>query len=395
MPRALLSVSRLRAAVPVAVFGALLAAPWTVGEQWILNLLVFTLMSAAMASAWNLVGGFAGYPSLGHAAFFGVGAYTEAIWFHHNPPTSGWEPFLALPVVAVLTALVGLPVAWVAMRTRAATFAIVTITLVFVAQTIAYNARGLTGGAQGIGIPPAPFDAAYYAFPFYYVLVAVLAIAVAITAFVQRSRLGLVLASVRDDEDKARGVGAPTTLAKLAAFALSVGITGAVGAVWAYYVSFVYPPFAVDPLVTIGMVLMVYLGGRATLWGPVLGAFLVVPVQQYLAYRLGANSLYLVGYAALFLVVMLVLPRGILPSISDWLTARRQRAGGAATAPGGERDVPGAGEPGPAPPAEATGAKPSRPVPSSGRQVTATTGSGSDSGSDTGKHPTGEQVSDR
>ncbi|PIB02734.1 MULTISPECIES: branched-chain amino acid ABC transporter permease [Streptomyces] len=308
-----------RGAVPVVFFGALLAAPWTVGAPWIVNLLIFTMMYAAMASAWNLVGGFAGYPSLGHAAFFGVGAYTQAIWFNQHPPVSGWEPFLALPLVAVVTAALGLPVAWVAMRTRTTTFAIVTITLLFLAQTIAYNAKGLTGGAQGVGIAPAPFSAAYYAFPFYYVLVAVLAFAVAVTWYVRRSRLGLVLLTVRDDEDKARGVGAPTTVAKLAAFSLSVGITGAVGAVWAYYVSFVYPAFAVDPLVTIGMVLMVFLGGRGTLWGPVLGAFLVVPFQQYLAYRLGANSLHLVGYAALFLTVMLVLPRGILPSVADRL----------------------------------------------------------------------------
>lgn len=311
-----------RIAVPVVVFAALLAAPWTVGQPWIVNLLIFTLMYATMASAWNLVGGLAGYPSLGHAAFFGIGAYGEAIWFHNHPPVSGWEPFLALPAVAVGTALVGLPVAWIAMRTRATTFAIVTITLVFVVQTLAFNVRALTGGAQGIGIGPAPFGVAYFAFPYYYVLVTLLAVAVAMTALITRSRLGLILATVRDDEDKARGIGAPTAVAKLAAFALSVGLTGAVGAVWAYYVSFVYPPFAVDPLVTIGMVLMVYLGGRGTVWGPVLGAFLVVPVQQYLAYQLGANSLHLVGYAALFLVVMLVLPRGILPSLADRLGKR-------------------------------------------------------------------------
>ena len=82
------------------------------------------------------------------------------------------------------------------------------------------------------------------------------------------------------------------------------------GGVWAYYLSFIYPQFAIDPLVTIGMVLMVYLGGRGTIWGPVIGAFILVPAQKYLAYRLGASDLYLVGYSGVFLVVILLLPRG-------------------------------------------------------------------------------------
>src|SRR5438046_1752746 len=96
------------------------------------------------------------------------------------------------------------------------------------------------------------------------------------------------------------------------------------GGLWAYYIAFIYPQFAVDPLVTIGMVLMVYLGGKGTLWGPVLGAFILVPAQQYMAYRLGASDLYLVGYSAVFLVVMLLLPRGILPSLVEH--TRRLRA---------------------------------------------------------------------
>ena len=115
-----------------------------------------------------------------------------------------------------------------------------------------------------------------------------------------------------------------TTFAKLVAFSLSAGLVAMAGGVWAYYIAFIYPQFAVDPLVTIGMVLMVYLGGKATIWGPVVGAFILVPAQQYLAYRLGASELYLVGYSGVFLAVMLLLPRGILPSLSD--RARRYRA---------------------------------------------------------------------
>ena len=116
---------------------------------------------------------------------------------------------------------------------------------------------------------------------------------------------------------------------KLIAFAASVGITAMIGGVWAYYVGFVYPQFAVDPLVTIGMVLMAFLGGRATLWGPVIGAFILVPAQEYFAYQFGASRLYLIAYAAIFLIIMLLLPRGILPTITDRLRKRgKQRQAG-------------------------------------------------------------------
>ena len=131
-----------------------------------------------------------------------------------------------------------------------------------------------------------------------------------------KSKFGLSLAAIRADEDKARGIGVRVTGVKLLAFSVSVAIAAMVGGVWAYYIGFVYPQFAVDPLVTIGMVLMTFLGGRGTLWGPVLGALILVPAQQRLAYQLGASQFYLIAYAAVFLVIMLVMPRGILPTVA-------------------------------------------------------------------------------
>ena len=288
------------------------------------NLFIFTLMYAALASAWNVIGGYSGYVSLGHAAFFGVGAYALAITFTHTGVGSGYRPFYVLPLVGIGVALAAVPIGWVAFRTRAATFAIVTITLLFVFQQLAFNLRSLTGGSQGISFPPPPFAVATFERPFYYAMLGVLALAMLTSWFVRESRLGLTLLSIRDDEDRARGLGVQTTFAKLVAFGASAGLVAMAGGVWAYYIAFVYPQFAVDPLVTIGMVLMVYLGGKATLWGPVLGAFILVPAQQYLAYRLGASQLYLVGYAGVFLVVMLLLPRGILPSLAE--QTRRLRA---------------------------------------------------------------------
>ena len=298
-------------------FGALTALPFVLGAHWLLNIAVFTLLAAVLASAWNLVGGYAGYPSLGHAALFGVGAYAEALYYSHHGLGGGYGPFVAAVPIGAAVAVAALPVAWIAMRTRADVFAIVSITLLFVVQSLAFNLRGLTGGSQGVAMPIPPFGNADFERPFYYAVLVLLALVMAVGLAVARSKTGLFLLAVRGDEDRARGVGVHVTLVKLIAFAASGAFTAAAGAIWAYYVSFVYPQFAIDPLVTIGMVLMTYLGGRATLWGPVLGAFVIAPAQQYFAYRFGGAQLYLVAYAAVFLLVMLVLPRGILPTLAD------------------------------------------------------------------------------
>jgi branched-chain amino acid transport system permease protein len=309
------------------VFFALLASlPLFNLAHWSLNILVFTLMYAVMSSAWNLVGGFAGYPSLGHAAFFGIGAYATALWFQHHAITSGYEPFLLLPVIGILAAGLGLGVAAIAMRTRADVFAIVTLTLLFVAQTLAFNLRSLTHGAQGLSIATPPFAADTFERPFYYALLVLLVLAMGISFGAMRSKFGLSLAAIRADEDKARGIGIRTLGVKLLSFSISVGLTAMVGGIWAYYEGFIYPQFAVDPLVTIAIVLMTFLGGRATLWGPVLGAFLLETAQQTLAYSLGGSQFYLIAYALVFLLVMLLMPQGIVPSIQDRLRRARRRA---------------------------------------------------------------------
>ena len=282
----------------LVIVGALVAFPFVFNEHWLVNIGVFTLMYAALATAWNMFAGYSGYISLGHVAFFGIGAYTVANTFSVSSPLrgsaysftshafmsigSGYRPFYVLPLVGLAVALLSVPIGWVALRTRAITFAIVTLTLLFVFQNLAFNLRGVTNGSSGLSVPTPNFPVETYERPFYFAM-----------------------------------LGVRTTGVKLVTFALSAGLTAMAGGVWAYYLTYIYPQFAVDPLVMIGSVVPVFLGGRGTLWGPVLGALILVPAQQYMAYRLGASELYLVGYAAVFVVILLVLPRGILPSLGD------------------------------------------------------------------------------
>ncbi|HEY1594200.1 MAG TPA: branched-chain amino acid ABC transporter permease, partial [Thermoleophilaceae bacterium] len=254
------------------VFGALVAFPFVFPAQWVINIAIFTVMYAGLATAWNLLGGYSGYLSLGHAAFFGIGAYAIAITFTHIGIGAGYKPFFFLPLVGIAVGIGSVPLAWIALRTRAATFAIVTLTLLFVVQQLAFNLTHLTGGSQGLAIPEPQFNVSSYNNPFYFAMLGVFALALFTCWWVRGSKLGLMLLSIREDEDRACGVGVKATWVKVIAFAVSVGFTAMIGGAWAYYISFIYPQFAVDPLVTIGAVLMAFLGGKGTVWGPTVGA---------------------------------------------------------------------------------------------------------------------------
>jgi branched-chain amino acid transport system permease protein len=139
----------------VVFFAALIVIPLVGAPGFLLNTLIFTVMYAWLASAWNLVGGYAGYPSLGHVAFFGIGAYSVGLIFSKSV-YGGYLPFFILPVIGVAVALLAIPIGWVSMRTRADVFAIVTITVLFITQTLAFNLKGLTGGAQGTSVARRP-----------------------------------------------------------------------------------------------------------------------------------------------------------------------------------------------------------------------------------------------
>jgi branched-chain amino acid transport system permease protein len=305
---------------------ALAAVPFVMPQAWLLNLAILGIMYAGLASSWNLLAGYTGYISLSHAAFFGIGAYALAKLAGTSASLRGYGPFLLTIPIGLAVALVAIPVGWVILRTRHVTFAIVTITVLFIVQTLAFNLTGVTGGSEGLTVATAPFGANYFELPFYWVMTALLALAVVIFEAVRRSRLGLSLTALREDEEKARGIGVPTQPLKVGAFAVSVGITAMIGGVWAYYLTFIMPQFAIDPLMMVGIALTAFLGGKGTLWGPTIGALMVVPTQQYLAFRLGASDLYLVSYAAIFLVVILLLPRGVVPTIGERLQGRRAAA---------------------------------------------------------------------
>jgi branched-chain amino acid transport system permease protein len=320
------SPRRLGWAVAAALAAVAAALP-LLADTATVNIGVFTLMYVGLATAWNVMGGYTGYISLGHAAFFGIGAYALGLFVNHFGVPGGYGPLLAVPVAGVVTAVLAIPVGWIALRTRAATFVIVTIAFMFMLQILATNLRGLTGGSQGLGFPtPQDWGPDFVDVPFYYAMLILAGLGVAVSWWIRRSKLGLGLLAIRDDEDRALSLGVPTWAFKMTAFVVSAALVGMIGGVYGYYVTYVYPQFVVDPLIGISMVLMAFLGGTGTIAGPVLGAVLLEPTQLELAYYVGAARLYLVLYAAVFLAVILLLPRGVIPSIAARFEARRSSA---------------------------------------------------------------------
>lgn len=313
----------LKGAGMLVLLALALALPAIAPDSATTNIAVFTMMYVGLATAWNIMGGYTGYISLGHAGFFGFGSYSLGLILARLGIEGGYAPFLFVPVAGVLTALLAVGVGWFALRTRAATFVIVTIAFMFMLQLLAENLVGLTGGGTGLAFPAPPWRGDFYNIPFYYAMLVLALLALAISWWIRRSKFGLGLLAIRDDEDKALAVGVPAVTFKLTAFVVSAALVGMIGGVYGYYVTYIYPQFVIDPLIGISMVLMVFLGGLGTIGGPVLGALILEPAQLWLAYNYGASRLYLVLYAAVFLLVILLMPRGIIPSVSELLARRR------------------------------------------------------------------------
>jgi branched-chain amino acid transport system permease protein len=307
----------LKVGALLVVIALALLVPVFASDPATVNIAVFTAMYVGLATAWNIMGGYTGYISLGHAAFFGFGAYALGLLLAHLGIQAGYAPFLFVPVAGALTVVLALGIGWIALRTRAATFVIVTIALMFMLQLLAENLVGLTGGGAGFSFPVPPWSGDFFDTPYYYVMLLLALVGLATSWWIRRSKFGLGLLAIRDDEDKALAVGVPARTFKLTAFVISAVLVGMIGAVYGYYVTYIYPQFVIDPLVGLSMVLMVFLGGLGTLWGPVVGALILEPAQLWLAYNFGASRLYLVFYAAVFLVVIILLPRGIVPSVAD------------------------------------------------------------------------------
>jgi branched-chain amino acid transport system permease protein len=282
--------------------------------------LAAVFMFVALAQGWNLIGGFAGYPSFGNVVFFGLGGYTTAILM----AKSGVAFWLALPAAAAVgvlfAVLVGLPV----LRLRGHYFAIATLGVAEGMREIVVNLDGLTGGNSGITVPAVGAEAVT-SYPgntgFYFYFLGLALLATGVVWVVARSRFGYGLRAIAQDEEAAAAAGIDTTRLKVAAFALSGLLTAMAGAIYAFQQVTIYPTrlFAVD--ITVLMVVMAVIGGAGTVVGPVIGAVALQFLSEWL--RTNYTDLHTFIFGAIIVVAVVLLPMGIVSFVRQSWAERR------------------------------------------------------------------------
>ena len=322
-----MTASRQRAAAGLALIVLAVAAiafPLVFSSPVVTNYAIYALIFVAVVSAWNVFSGFSGYISLGHAVFFGSGAYTVGIaardW-HVN----GVAVFGLLPLAAAVGAVIAVPFGLVALRVRRHTFIVITIAVFFIFQLMAFNFQSFTGGTIGTSAPFLPWSPTTFNDRFYYITLGCAVAMIVIAVLIRRSRFGLQLRAIRDDEDRARGLGVHAMRVKLTAFVLSGAVTAAVGGVWFLYLTQVQPQSGFDPLFDLSLVLMAFLGGLGTIAGPVIGALIIEPGQLYLTIRFTNGYLSEILLGAVFLLIVLFVPRGLVPTAGEWIRRLRTR----------------------------------------------------------------------
>jgi branched-chain amino acid transport system permease protein len=309
-------VLRLLAVLAGAV--AVLSFPGMAPNPYILSVGVVIVNYAVLATAWNFVGGFTGYISLGHGALAGLGGYATGLLITKASVPS----FVALFVAAAIVSLLAVPLGFAALRVRGASFVIVSIALVLILLLVFQSWSSFTGGSSGLPVPR-PFPGMLrpeHHRVFYYLFAALLAVALLVWWLIDRSRFGLGLKAIREDEDKAESLGTPTFAYKLVVFVVSAAFTGLAGGLYALWFGDLDPLFQFSILTGAYLVLMALLGGARHLFGPLLGALIVGGGLEYSRFEYGDTPLHLVASGLLLAVVVMFVPDGVIPAVTQWVS---------------------------------------------------------------------------
>ncbi|HEX3179598.1 MAG TPA: branched-chain amino acid ABC transporter permease [Methylomirabilota bacterium] len=305
---------------------ALLTAPAWLASPYHLHVLIMAGIFAILASSLNLLLGYTGQLSLGHAAFFGIGAYASALL----TLKSGWSFWLALPCAGIAAALAGWAIGRLALKLRGAYFVLVTISFAGVVSLVSINWMDLTNGPLGLPGVPAP-ELGPWSFrtkrAFYYLVLAAAGLAYLVCRRLVRSRIGRAFVALRENEALAESVGIDGTRYLVLAAVVSAALAGVAGSLYAHYTRFVSPEVFLFSY-TVTMVIMVVAGGQGTLMGPIVGALLFTALPEALREALSWQW-QMLAYGVVLIVLVFFLPRGILPTFARW---RRSRASAAVTA---------------------------------------------------------------
>jgi len=318
----------LRHPAAIVIFGLAAVIPVFVRDAYFLDTLILILLWGALSAAWNIAGGYAGQVSIGHASFFGIGAYSAALLgtrWHQSP-------WLGMLVGVVLSLAAGAAIGYLSNRLKGPYFALSTIAFSQVLLIVASRWRGLTSGSEGI---PVPFRPGFATLGLGHVAWVYLALVVAvlywgIQVWLDHSRFGYRLAGVREDEDAAQALGIPARRLKVIAVTASAALTSVCGTLWAQYIGFVDPFYVFSVDLSVRFALNTIIGGMGTAVGPFLGSILITSLETYLRATLsgmksGLTGIYLIVYGTVLILVVRFVPEG-LTGLAARLRARRSRA---------------------------------------------------------------------
>lgn len=310
---------------PIAIMAVLLTLPalqFVGNYNYVLHLVLFTACYVTMASGWNILGGFAGYISLGHNVFFAIGGYFAGMIFARY----GISTIILAPLAGLVCAGAGFLLGQIMLKTRGPSFIISSLALVMIVR-ILLDHWTFVGGANGLALKANDLPVQWAKLPYYYAFVILAAVTVWSCYKIKHSKFGLGLRAISKDEIKAESAGINTRLYKQLAFAISAGFVGMAGAIWGEYLTYIRPNIFTIILVSVYMVLMCILGGKATIAGPVIGAILIITFNEIFVATLGASEINILATGAIMAICLIFFPLGIvgtlaknhrLPRILNW-----------------------------------------------------------------------------
>ena len=341
----------LKSAFNVLLLVGLLIIPRYVESPYALHMMILLFMSVAQGQSWNILGGYAGQHSVGHAAYFGVGAYTTMMLMHSKgivPWVGVWAGMAAVIVVALI-------IGSICFRLRGPYFVLASIAVAEIMRLSAINLTPLTNGAEGIlatEIPAFKIGATVVTdfvtkVPFYYIGLFLVLLTLAVTYWVQHSKLGYFFQAIREDQDAAHSLGINIALYKNIGLVISAVLTSLAGSFYGIYVGFVDPPTVLGLDVSVQIMLICIIGGMGTIWGPVLGSLILVPLSEALRSNMVTDLLVKIGmvnadsrigiflkenlshahvllYGILVVLVILFMPDGLMGFVKK-LALRRKR----------------------------------------------------------------------
>jgi ABC-type branched-subunit amino acid transport system permease subunit len=313
--------------VPLLVAGAVVlpVLAVTLGrDAYLAGIAIETLFWVSAASGWNILGGYSGMISLGHALFIGVSGYAVTFAVLH-----GWSWWFATPLTVVAVTVIGTALLYPGFRLRGPFFTLATFALPLIATTLAIFAVSITGGPQGETWPinPSTHDFVFASRVPYLLIIGVIAlITLVVSVTIDRLAIGRSMRAAADDDIAAESSGVPTTYVRLFATATSIALSSLAGCFYVTYIAFIDPSSAFALDMSLKVVLLAILGGLGRPYGPLIGAVILIPADSWLAGSF-PGGLHVLLYGVLLIVLVLFLPQGVIGGARQAVNAVRTRRG--------------------------------------------------------------------